>query len=153
MLDDRLQNSGGEGPPKWETYSYIGVYLGHSPFHAGRVVLVFNPNTGRVIAQYHVVFDDEFITVPYMESGTIPSNWENLVKYSSEMAPSQDVDLADTWLQVKFNEEESDPLSDPFDIMTDHHKRHKTNTSGYASGNKDIPISSSEGDKSHKAIS
>ena len=69
-LDARLQDAGGAGPPKWEPRSKIGVYLGHSPLHAGIVALVWNPTTGRVSPQYHVVFDDDFSTVPYMEAGT-----------------------------------------------------------------------------------
>jgi hypothetical protein len=60
VLDSRAQSAGGPGPPKWEPCSRIGVYLGHSPFHAGSVALVFNPHTGRVSPQYHVVFDDTF---------------------------------------------------------------------------------------------
>ena len=72
VLDARLQTAGGPGPPKWEPRSRIGVYLGHSPFHAGSVALVWNPTTGHVSPQYHVVFDDDFTTVPYMASGTIP---------------------------------------------------------------------------------
>ena len=91
--------------------------------------------------------------MPYMEAGTIPSNWEHLVKYSPKMATAQDVNLADTWLRVQSNEEASDPLSDPFAIVTDRHKHQKTNTSGSASANKDIPVSVSEGDKSHEASS
>ena len=75
VLDARLQNSGGAGPPKWEPCSRIGVYLGHLPFHAGSVALVWNPTTYCVIPQYNVVFYDEFSTVPYMEAGTIPPNW------------------------------------------------------------------------------
>ena len=93
MLYARLQNSLGAGPPKWEPRSRIGLYLGHLPFHAGSVALVWNPTTGRVSPQYHVVFYDDFSTVPYMEAGTIPPNWENLVKHSSEMATSQDLDF------------------------------------------------------------
>jgi hypothetical protein len=45
VLDSRAQSAGGPGPPKWEPRSHIGVYLGHSPFHAGSVALVFNPRT------------------------------------------------------------------------------------------------------------
>ena len=40
VLDARLQNSGGAGLPKWEPRSRIGVYLEHSPFHAGNMDLV-----------------------------------------------------------------------------------------------------------------
>ena len=151
MLDTRLQNCGVSGPPKWEPHSRIGMYLGHSPSHTGIVLLVWNPTTGRVIPQYHLLFDNDFITVPYMESGTIPPKWENLVKYSSEMATSQYVDLGDTWMQDQSNEGASDPLSDPLAIVTDHLKRQNMNTSGYASSNKDIYVSVSEGDKSPKA--
>ena len=59
---------------------------------------MWNPTTGRVNPQYHVVFDNDFTTVPYMEAGTLPPNWEDLVKYSSEMATTTNVDLDDTWL-------------------------------------------------------
>ena len=75
VLDARLQSSGGAGPPKWEPCSRIGLYLGHSPFHVGNVALVWNPTTGRVSPQYHVMFDNDFTTVPYMEAGTLPPNW------------------------------------------------------------------------------
>ena len=47
LLGTRLQSSGGTGLPNWEPHSRIGVYLGHSPFHAGNVALVWNPTTGR----------------------------------------------------------------------------------------------------------
>ena len=79
-LDSRLHSAGGAGPPKWEPRSRIGVYLGHSPFHADSVVLVFNPFTGRVSPQYHVVFDDDFTTVKHMAKGEKPPNWGNLYK-------------------------------------------------------------------------
>ena len=74
VLNARLQNYGGAGSPKWKPRSRIGVYIGHSPFHAGSVALVWNPTTGRGSPQYHVVFDNDFSTVPYIGSGTIPLN-------------------------------------------------------------------------------
>ena len=49
------------------------------------------------------------------------------------------------------NEGASDLLSDSFVIVNDPHKRQKTNTAGSASFNKDIPVSVSEGVKSHEA--
>ena len=55
VLDSRLQ-SGIAGPPKWEPRSRLGIYVGHSPSHAGSVALVLNPRTGHVSPQYHVVF-------------------------------------------------------------------------------------------------
>ena len=54
------------GLTKWEPLSRSVVYLGHSPFHAGAVALVLNPATGHVSPQFHVVFYDEFSTIPFM---------------------------------------------------------------------------------------
>ena len=69
------------------------------------------------------------------------------------MTTSQYVVLAEIWMQGQSNEAASDPLSDTFAIVTDHHKHQKTNTSGSASANKYIPISVSEGDKLHEVSS
>ena len=95
VLDSRLQSAGGPGPPKWEPCSRIGVYLGHSPFHTGSVALVFNPKTRRVSPQYHVVFDNMFSTVSYMDVGTVPPHWEDLLKYLSKKATDEDFSLAE----------------------------------------------------------
>ena len=148
VLDARLQNAGGAGPPKWEPRSRIGVYLGHSPFHAGSVALVWNPTTGRVSPQFHVVFDDDFSTVPYMEAGTIPPNWKELVQYSSERATAEDVALADTWLNSSSqNVDGKDRMNDPFAIVTDHHNRRKTETT-VTTPPKPNQTTASEGDSS-----
>ena len=80
-----------------------------------------------------------------MEAGTIPPNWENLVKYSPEMATSQNVYMAYTWLRGQSNKGELDTLSDSFAVVTDHHKSQNLNTSVSASSNIDSPISVSEG--------
>jgi hypothetical protein len=63
VLDSQSQSAGGPSPPKWELRSRIGVYFGHSPFHAGSVALIFNLRTGRVSSQYHVVFGNTISTV------------------------------------------------------------------------------------------
>jgi hypothetical protein len=83
VLGSRLQ-SGIAGPPKWEPRSRLGIYVGHSPSHAGLVALVLNPRTGHILPQFHVVFDDLFTMVPYMNKNKIPPNWADLVKKSSE---------------------------------------------------------------------
>jgi len=98
VLDHRLQSAGGPGPPKWEPRSCIGVYLGHSPFHAGSIALVFNPKTAQVSPQYHIVFDDDFSNVPYMERGEVPPNWDDLCCLSAESATDESVDLAFEWM-------------------------------------------------------
>jgi hypothetical protein len=126
VLDSRLHNAGSIGPPKWEPRSYICIYLGHFPCHAGIVALVYNPFTGHVSPQYHVVFDDDFTTVPYMEAGTIPPHWSDLLQSSSQLASKQVINIAQAWLgstgldntDLQFTD---NPVIDPFAIVTDHH--------------------------------
>jgi hypothetical protein len=89
VLDSRLHNAGSIGPPKWEPRSNIRIYLGHSLFHDRSVALVYKLSTGHVSPQYHIVFDNDFIMVPYMEAGTNPPNWPYLVHSSSELARKQ----------------------------------------------------------------
>ena len=71
-MDARLQSVGGGGPPKWDPRARLGIYLGHSPSHAGSVALVMNPKTGLVSPQFNLVFDDNFETVPQLRAGTVP---------------------------------------------------------------------------------
>jgi hypothetical protein len=128
VLDHRLQSACGPGPPKWEPRSCIGIYLGHSPFHAGSVALmVFNPKTAQVSPQYHVVFDDNFSTVPYMERGEVPPKWEDLCCLLAESATDESVNLAREWMsgqQMDVNEDGDliciqDKILNPFGIVTD----------------------------------
>ena len=86
VLHSSLQSGNDIGPPKWEPRARSGVYLGYSPAHAGNVALVFNLQTGHVSPQYHVVFDDEFTTVPYLQSTEAPPNWADLVENHTENA-------------------------------------------------------------------
>ncbi len=97
MLDSRLQ-SGIGGAPKWEPRSHLGIYVGHSPAHAGLVAMALNPRTGHVSPQYHVVFDDLFTTVSFMQKSEVPPNWADLVKKSREKVTDEHYDLAKTWL-------------------------------------------------------
>ena len=41
--------------PKWDPKARVGIYLGHSPIHAGSVALVLNPRTLHVSPQFHIV--------------------------------------------------------------------------------------------------
>ena len=101
-LDARLQ-SGLAGPPKWEPRSRLGIYVGHSPSHAGSVALVLNPRTGHVSPQFHVVFDEDFTTVPFMDKNQVPPNWAKLVQSSRELVTEEQFDLANTWLSAQEN--------------------------------------------------
>lgn len=96
VLDASLQ-SGLGAVPKWEPRCRIGVYLGHSPSHAGSVALVLNPRTGHVSPQYHVVFDDDFTTLPYIRQGLEPPNWEHLVARSRELYATRDLEMDINW--------------------------------------------------------
>ena len=89
-------------------------YLGRSPSHASNVALVLNPKTGLVSPQYHVVFDDDFTTVPHLRKGTMPSNWETLVKNSREKSTDEFYDLTKTWL-----EPEADEAAGEVPVVTD----------------------------------
>eukprot|EP00957_Ditylum_brightwellii_P114982 8769693-Ditylum_brightwellii.AAC.1 len=88
VLDANLQTGTGIGPPKWNPRTRAGIYLGQSPVHAGNVALVLNLQTGHVSPQYHVVFDNEFTTVPYLHSSEAPPNWADIVtKHSAVSQP------------------------------------------------------------------
>ena len=111
ILDSRLQTNP-KGVPKWEPRARLGIYLGRSPAHAGNVALVLNPKTGLVSPQFHVVFDDEFTTVPHLRKGTVPSNWGKLVTNSREKSTDEFFDLTKTWFQPE-NDESADEIFDP----------------------------------------
>ncbi len=72
--------------------------MGHSPSHAGSVALVLNPCTGHVSPQFHVVLDDFFSTVSYMEKSQVPPNWADLVENLREKVTEEDYNLAKVWL-------------------------------------------------------
>ena len=67
----------------------MGIYLGLTPAHAANVALVLNPKTGLVSPQFHVVFNDNFTTVPHLWKGTFPPNWNNLVIGSWEKSTNE----------------------------------------------------------------
>ena len=82
VLDHRLQSGLGQ-IPKWEPRSRMGIYVGRSPSHASNVGLILNPRTGHVSPQFHVVYDDDFTTVPYLRTAEVPLHWAQLVEASS----------------------------------------------------------------------
>jgi hypothetical protein len=62
-----------------------GLYVGRSLSHAANVALIFNPCTGHVSPQFHVGFDDDFTTVPYLRSSKVPPFWADLVPASTKL--------------------------------------------------------------------
>ena len=93
VLKDGLQTAGSQ-IPKWDPRARLGIYLGHSPCHAGSIALVMNPRTLHVSPQFHVVYDDDFTTVPSMRSGDIPDNWKDLVATSNKILQDSTDDVA-----------------------------------------------------------
>ncbi len=75
------------------------------------------------------MFDDTFSTVPYMRAASLPLNWEELVKNSSEIATNEEFDLAESWskdiedgkckLPVPKAGPSSSKITDPFAIVPD----------------------------------
>ena len=78
ILDKRMQS--GTVMPKWGARSRLGIYLGHSPCHVGSPALVLNAKTLHISPQFHVVFDDNFTTIPYLLENEISPNWKELVE-------------------------------------------------------------------------
>ena len=91
--------SGTIGTPKWEPRANAGIYLGRSPSHAGNVALILSLCTGLVSPQYHVVFDDDFSTVAYLDSSDPPPNWPEIVRQHREVSTNfRDDKLNMNWL-------------------------------------------------------
>ena len=63
------------------------------------MALVLNPKTGLVSPQFHVVFDNDFTTVPHLRKGTVPPNWAKLVANSREKSTNEFYDLSKTWFE------------------------------------------------------
>ena len=96
ILDSRNQ-SGTCLVPKWEPRSRLGIYLGFSPCHSRDVALVMSPTTGNISPQYHVVFDDEFSTLPFLRQQRQPPHWSTLVNQSRYLATDRNFELSNTW--------------------------------------------------------
>jgi hypothetical protein len=77
----------------------MGIYVGRSPSHASNVALVLNPKTGHVSPQFHVVFDGDFTTVPYLRSTTVPPHWAELVHSSATIEMYTEKQIG-TWQSI-----------------------------------------------------
>ena len=66
VLHSTIQNNAGIFH-KWRQKSEAGIYLGISPIHSKNVALVLSRKTGLISLQFHVKFDDTFITTPDLD--------------------------------------------------------------------------------------
>ena len=80
ILDPKLQD--GQKIPKWRPISRLGQFMGVSKHHASTVGLVRNLQTGRIIPQFHVIYDDDFETVRSDEESQ-PLIWEELLTFNT----------------------------------------------------------------------
>ncbi len=64
--------------PKWEAQAQMGLYAGCSPSHAVNVSLILTPQTGHISPQFFVIYDDDFMTVPFLCTATVPPHWADL---------------------------------------------------------------------------
>jgi len=61
VLRQELQE--GASLNKWKPRSWLGVYIGTSNCHASAIPLIYNPISTHISPQYHVVYDEFFLTV------------------------------------------------------------------------------------------
>ena len=75
------KNTNMPGFIKCYTRACTGIYPGHSPFHTNLVVLILNLTTGHVSPRQHVPFNGQFSTFPFMQEGSIPTDWVELIQW------------------------------------------------------------------------
>ena len=68
ILNDHSQL--GEKKPRQEPRHRLGILAGNYPLHDNYEALIMNPCTGIASPQFHLIFDDNFITVPYFQKVT-----------------------------------------------------------------------------------
>ena len=68
------------------------------------------PRNYHVSLQFHVVFDDEFSTVPFTREVTIPLSLIDLVQRNSKCFAPENIDLKDNWFTPYLEE---DPKETP----------------------------------------
>ena len=85
ILDTRLSSGG--SIPKWNPRARRGIYLGLLPEHASNVALIYNPHTGFVSPQYHVVCNNDFTSVDGASNLDMHSIWEQLFATNRDIPP------------------------------------------------------------------
>ena len=70
-----------------------------------------NPKTGLVSPQFHLVFDDNFETVPHLRAGTVPENWGDLVTNSRENSTEGFYDKTKTWFDGEVDITDDSPAT------------------------------------------
>ena len=77
----------------------MGIYVGRLPAHASNVGLILNPRTGHVSPQFHVMYDNNFTTVQYLQTGKVSPHWEKLFQQSAQFDHFDN--QKDTWQSLE----------------------------------------------------
>ena len=56
-----------------------------------------SPTTGNLSLQFHVIFDNEFSTLPFLRQQRIPPHWSKIVKQSCYLAIDQAYEISNSW--------------------------------------------------------
>jgi hypothetical protein len=76
-------NQGEEKSKNWEPWARMGIYVGCSSSHASNVSMILNPRMGRISLQFQIVYDNDFTTVQYLRTATVPPHWAAIVQASA----------------------------------------------------------------------
>jgi hypothetical protein len=102
ILDPTLQS--GQRLPQWQPCLCPGIFVGLSSTHSSKVLLVLNLQTGSIIMQYHVIFDDGFTTVESIGVDKDPVNHseelclQNTMYIHNNSTAEAPLHLQDNWL-------------------------------------------------------
>jgi hypothetical protein len=70
-----------------------------------------------------VVFDDTFLTIPFMDTSMVPTHWADLHKYSTKRATDKEFNLAEEWMKEMPDHVDiyvaCGHLTDPFALIPD----------------------------------
>ncbi len=101
--------------------------------------------------QNHVVVDDTFSTIPYMDAGTVPPHWEDLLKHSSEKATDEEFSLAKDWMDSiekmpgdLLNEMAGSGITDPFAVVAENLNISPVNAAQAATVSQDHPLKAND---------
>jgi hypothetical protein len=87
---------------KWESRGRLGIYLGTSEFYAKTLGLVLSITAGLVSPQFHLKFDNDFLTVSQKMNSNVPqSEWQckcSFIERTEVPSNRQFMDLSDVQL-------------------------------------------------------
>ena len=114
VLDPKLQD--GKSLPRWNPRSKLGQFLGRSDVHSSNVGLIRNLQTGKVSAQFHVVYDNHFTTVKSetnLDNIPVPDSFNELMIFSRENHFDEDDIRNDRQRRMRINAPNAAPAPAP----------------------------------------